>query len=70
MFDTANPSFQKRVLKEAWLDSRAKKIRFLAAELSGLKLNNAPDYVSEKVKELRRKINAAISQIRHEFECL
>ena len=25
MFDTANPVFQQRALKEAWLDSRVKK---------------------------------------------
>jgi thioesterase domain-containing protein len=65
MFDAVNPAFQQSVLKEALLKSLAKKMKFQAAELMGLKLKNAPTYVTEKVKELRRKIETTTLQIRY-----
>ncbi len=65
MFDTANPAFQEKMLKETWLASRSRKLKFLVAELLGLKLKSAPHYVSQKVKELRRKFDAATRQMRH-----
>ena len=65
MFDTANPAFQQRALKEFWLDSRAKKIRFLAKELWALKPEAVPVYAADKVKEFRRKIHVAASQIQY-----
>ena len=37
MFDTANPAFQQRVLKEFRLDSWVRKMKFFATELWGLK---------------------------------
>ncbi len=67
MFDTENPTFQRSVLKEVWLDSRARKIQFHAQELLGLKLKNAPAYVAEKVKELHRKIGRAAWEIRYKI---
>ncbi len=63
MFDSPNPAFQQGVLKEAWLDSRAAKMRYLSAELLGVKLKNAPTYVAEKAKELRRRLGVAAPQI-------
>jgi amino acid adenylation domain-containing protein len=63
MFDSANPTLRRTVVKESWLDSRAKKIRFQAEELLKLKSKNVPAYVSEKVKELRRKIRYGVWQI-------
>jgi thioesterase domain-containing protein/acyl carrier protein len=65
MFDAVNPAFQQSVLKEALLNSLAKKMKFQAAELMGLKLKNAPTYVTEKVKELRRKIETTTLQIQY-----
>jgi amino acid adenylation domain-containing protein len=65
MFDTPNPAFQQRVLKEAWLESKAKKVKFLAAEFIGLKPRNAPAYVAAKTRELRRKIHTAAIRMRH-----
>jgi amino acid adenylation domain-containing protein len=67
MFDTANPAFQQRVLRESWLDSLAEKLRFFAVELLELKLKNAPIYLSEKMMELRRKIRTATSQIHYKI---
>jgi amino acid adenylation domain-containing protein len=63
MFDTLNPAFQKSLPKAIWLGSRAKKIKFQAAELLGLKLRNMPAYIAEKVKELSRKIQGAAWQL-------
>jgi len=65
MFDTSNPEFQRRVMKEAWLDSRARKVKFLWAELRGLKLKDAPAYSSGKVKELRRKVATAAWRVQN-----
>jgi thioesterase domain-containing protein len=65
MFDTANPSFQRRALKEAWLESKARKVKFFATELLGLKPSTAPAYVSAKTKELKRKIHSATTRIRY-----
>jgi thioesterase domain-containing protein len=63
MFDTANPLFQHSVLENAGLDGRAKKIKFLLEELLRLNRKDAPAYVTEKVKELRRKIETSARQI-------
>jgi amino acid adenylation domain-containing protein len=68
MFDTANPEFQQSVLKEFWLDSWAKKMRYFAAELFRLKLKTTPAYVAEKLKELRRKIRVAYWQIKYKIQ--
>ena len=48
MFDTANPAFQQRVLKESWLGSRAKKIKFLADRAFGVTAEKCAGYVAEK----------------------
>ena len=61
MFDSPNPAFQQRVLRESWLNARAAKLKFLTAELLGLKLKNAPAYAGEKMKKLHRKLGAATS---------
>ena len=66
MFDTANPSFQRQALKDAWLTSRTEKVRFFFAELLGLKLDNVSTYVVDKVKEFLENERGS-SQIRHEF---
>jgi len=63
MFDSDNPTLRRSVVKESWLDSRAKKIRFQAEELLKLRWKNVPACVSEKMKELRRKLLCAAWQI-------
>jgi thioesterase domain-containing protein len=65
MFDTMNPAFEHGALKELWLDSRAKKIKFHAEQLLKLKPKNVPAYVAEKMKELHRKIGRAAWQIQY-----
>jgi len=65
MFDTVNPAFEQSLLKEVWLDSRAKKLKFQAEQLLKLKPKNVPAYVAEKMKELHRKIGRAALQIEY-----
>ncbi len=66
MFDTTNPAFQKRVLKEVWVKSLARKMKFQADEL--LKLTKIErTHVAEKVKELRRKIVTTAWQIQYKI---
>ena len=67
MFDTENPAFQQGFLKEAWLDSRAQKIKFRFQQLLALKLKDAPAYVAEKVMGIFRKIGRAVWQIQYEI---
>jgi thioesterase domain-containing protein len=45
-------------------------MKFLVAELLGLKLKDAPRYVAEKVRELRRKIRVAAGQIQYKTQAL
>ena len=58
IFDTANPAFGQDGSIKSWLASRVKKIKFHAGQLVRLKVDDVPTYLSEKVKELQRKISA------------